>query len=224
MEATSSLLGLAGTTPQGRGNERGSNSAAQSGAMEVLTAEQALVRDVQQGDRQAFAALLAQHQQAVFGFLRARSLDFMHAEDATQEVFLRCYLQRERLHRGTTARAWLLGIARNVLLEHLRKVKRSRERAWTELCLEIDDLAAESPALQGDLNPSSDPAALLPACLQSLGQSAKESLEMHYRSGLRLQEIAIKLKRSEGAVKLLMFRARQALKHCLRARLEQESR
>jgi RNA polymerase sigma-70 factor (ECF subfamily) len=221
MEAASSLFRLGSGTTQDRREEIAASG--HSGPLEVLSAEQALVRDLQRGDRQAFASLLAEHQQAVYGYLRARSLDFMHAEDATQEVFLRCYMQRERLDRGTTIRGWLLGIARNVLLEHLRKVKRSREQAWTELCLELDELVTQPTISPLERHGNQDPAALLPVCLDSLGQSARASLEMHYRSGLRLNEIAVKLKRSEGAVKLLMFRARQALKHCLRTRMEQES-
>jgi RNA polymerase sigma-70 factor (ECF subfamily) len=38
---------------------------------------------------------------------------------------------------------------------------------------------------------------------------------MHYASRLRLIQISEQLKRSEGAVKLLLYRARQALKRCL---------
>jgi len=220
MEAASSLFRIGSGTTQDLREEI--TAGGQSRPLELLSAEQALVRDLQRGDRQAFALLLGEHQQAVYGYLRARSLDFMHAEDATQEVFLRCYMQRERLDRGTTIRGWLLGIARNVLLEHLRKVKRSREQAWTALCLELDELVTQPAVSPLERHGHQDPAALLPVCLDSLGQSARASLEMHYRSGLRLNEIAVKLKRSEGAVKLLMFRARQALKHCLRTRMEQE--
>jgi RNA polymerase sigma-70 factor (ECF subfamily) len=44
---------------------------------------------------------------------------------------------------------------------------------------------------------------------------------MRYRGNLKLAAIGQKLHRSEGAVKLLMFRARQALKHCLDVKLKQ---
>jgi RNA polymerase sigma-70 factor (ECF subfamily) len=42
---------------------------------------------------------------------------------------------------------------------------------------------------------------------------------MRYHSKLRLQEIGKRLCRSEGAIKLLMFRARQALRLCLDKKL-----
>jgi RNA polymerase sigma-70 factor (ECF subfamily) len=62
----------------------------------------------------------------------------------------------------------------------------------------------------------------LPKCLESLGQSAREAIDLRYRSQLRMAVIAEKLKRSEGAVKLLVHRARQALRHCLNRKLKKQ--
>ncbi len=209
MDAASHLVPLtsreviAGVSDVARTPARG------SAAVGSLTAEQALVRAVRSDNRDAFAALLEEHQRAVFGYVRARMFDRGHAEDVTQEVFLRCYLQRERLPKGITLRAWLIGIARNVILEFTRRSVRSREQAWTDLCLNLDP--AETSVTEQD----DEIIARLPTCLESLGKSAREALELHYESQLRLQEIGQRLKRSEGAVKLLMHRARQALRNCL---------
>jgi RNA polymerase sigma-70 factor (ECF subfamily) len=165
------------------------------------------------GDREAFAELLAEHQRPIYGYLLARLAAPTDAEDLCQEVFLRCFQGRDKLQQSESLRAWLLGIARNVLREHIRTVQRRREVAWTELCLELDAL------VQHD-SPTGDEALdHLPVCLESLGGSAREALEMRYRSRLRLGEIGTLLKRSEGAVKLLMYRARQALKNCLDRKL-----
>jgi RNA polymerase sigma-70 factor (ECF subfamily) len=161
------------------------------------------------GDRDAFAQLLAEHQRPVYGYLLARLAAPADAEDLCQEVFLRSFQGREKLPQADSLRAWLLGIARNVLREHIRAVQRRREVAWTELCLELDEL------IQHESSQSNEALDHLPVCLESLGRSAREALEMRYRSRLRLGEIGELLHRSEGAVKLLMYRARQALKNCL---------
>ena len=88
------------------------------------------------------------------------------AEDLCQEVFLRCYLGRGRFDSSIQVRPWLIGIARNVLREHVRKMKRRKEVAWTELCLELDALiSTENPRYDEVL-------AFLPECLESLGPSA----------------------------------------------------
>ena len=63
--------------------------------------------------------------------------------------------------------------------------------------------------------PDDDRLEQLPRCLDSLGQSAQQAIRWHYSENLRLAEIGSRLHRSEGAVKLLVFRARQALKRCL---------
>jgi RNA polymerase sigma-70 factor (ECF subfamily) len=179
----------------------------------VVDDETQLVQAAQRGDRQAFSLLVERHQRAVFGFLRARLLEAADAEDLCQEVFLRCYLGREKLERATTVGAWLAGIARNILREHVRKMSRRREVAWTELCLELDQL---TPAREGHEH---DAMSHLPKCLDALGQSAREAIDLRYRVQLRMEEIGRRLKRSEGAVKLLVHRARQALRNCLERRL-----
>lgn len=176
-----------------------------------------LVLAAQRGDNRAFAALVEAYQNTVYAFLRARLIEPADAEDLCQEVFLRCYLGREKLSRAATVGAWLIGIARNLLREHIRRVNRRKEVAWTELCLELDALASEHAA-------SYDDALLhLPRCLDSLGESAREAIDMRYRNQLRMAQIAERLKRSEGAVKLLVHRARAALRHCLDRKLKKPS-
>lgn len=172
--------------------------------------DQALIDGLLKGDREAFEALVLRHQAAVYGYLRARLLQHPDAEDLTQDVFLRFYLARARFDSSQLVRPWLLGIARNLLREHTRKVRRLKKLAWTELCLELEEML--------QINHSDEPDDViehLPECLGGLGQSAREAIELHYSANLKLAEIGDKLRRSEGAVKLLVFRARQALKRCL---------
>ena len=59
----------------------------------------------------------------------------------------------------------------------------------------------------------------MPGCLQSLGPSARQAIDLYYHDDLCMRDIAKRFKRSEGAVKLLVFRARQAVKRCLDNRL-----
>jgi RNA polymerase sigma-70 factor (ECF subfamily) len=179
----------------------------------VIDEEAQLVQAAQRGDRQAFSLLVEKHQRTVFGFLRARLVDAADAEDLCQEVFIRCYLGREKLERATTVGAWLTGIARNILREHVRKMSRRREVAWTELCLELDQLTQHHEGHEHEAMNH------LPKCLDSLGQSAREAIDLRYRVQLRMEEIGRRLKRSEGAVKLLVHRARLALRNCLERKL-----
>lgn len=198
--------GLDATVPRGAALARHADAAAAEG-------QHALVLNAQRGDKKAFAALVEVYQHTVYGFLRARLMEPADAEDLCQEVFLRCYLGREKLARANAVGSWLVGIARNVLREHIKKQQRRKEVAWTELCLELD-------ALVGHHHGEADDALHhLPKCLESLGQSAREAIDLRYSTALKWAEIGTRLKRSEGAVKLLVHRARQALKHCLDRKL-----
>lgn len=187
--------------------------AAELALSQSLPEDAILLRQVRRGDRDALEQIVFRHQGAVYGYLRARLLQPADAEDLCQEVFLRCYAGKVKFERATQLRPWLIGIARNVLREHVRRQVRSREVAWTEMCLELDELGDAETDAHGEAMEH------LPHCLDTLGPSARQAIDLRYAANLRLADIGERLHRSEGAVKLLVFRARQALKKCLDFRL-----
>lgn len=177
--------------------------------------KQDLSKEAAAGERAAFAQILEHHQRAITGFLRARVSRVSDVDDLTQEVFLRCYEARARFDSGAQIRPWLLGIARNVLREWARSMRRRKEVGWTELCLDLEALTQTgSHDIEADVLES------LPECLEQLGPSAKQAIELKYRSDQRFSEIGTSLRRSEGAVKLLVHRARLALRQCLQQRIK----
>ncbi len=172
-----------------------------------------LLAAAQRGDHAAFTAIIDRHARLVHGYLRARLARPADADDLGQEVFLRVYTARAlpREGAGLAMRPWLIGIARNVLREHARATRRRRETAWTELCLDVEDIAGA----ERDDGGFDDVMGKLPRCLEALGPSARQAIDLYYHEDLRMQEIATRFKRSEGAVKLLVHRARQAVRRCL---------
>jgi RNA polymerase sigma-70 factor (ECF subfamily) len=174
----------------------------------------ALLAAAQRGDHAAFTAIIERHAKLVHGYLRARLTRLADAEDLGQEVFLRVYTAKAvpREGAGMAMRPWLIGIARNVLREHVRAAQRRRETAWTALCLDIEDLVG---AAESDGGVFDEVMGKLPRCLEGLGPSARQAIDLYYHDDLRMQEIATRFKRSEGAVKLLVHRARQAVRRCL---------
>jgi RNA polymerase sigma-70 factor (ECF subfamily) len=187
----------------------GRHSAPQNGSPAGGLPDDQLVAAAQSGDQAAFAQLIHRHQRAVYGYLRCRLVEPADAEDLCQEVFLRSYQSEGHFETPGMVRPWLIGIARNVLREHVRRVARRKEIGWTALCLEVDHSLEPVDPLYDDVVHH------LPGCMDSLGQSARDALELHYRNDLRLAQIGERLRRSEGAIKLLMFRARQFLRDCI---------
>ncbi|MCA9245585.1 MAG: RNA polymerase sigma factor [Planctomycetales bacterium] len=175
----------------------------------IQQGEARLLARAQRGDRPALAAIIEAHQHDVYAYLAARLLEPADAADLCQEVFLRCLQGKVGQLRQVRLRVWLIGVARNVLREHIRRIDTRREIAWSELCLELETMSPEPDPLYDDMIDH------LPQCLDELGPSARRALDMHYRDRHRIAAISDKLKRSEGAVRLLMHRARQAVRRCL---------
>lgn len=196
------------------------SASVQADAATIVTGSDVeLLRASWGGDHAAFAALVKRHERLLHGYVRARLTVAADVDDICQEAFLRLYSGRTVPPEAAAGlRPWLLGIARNVLLEYVRGAKR-REHAWTELCLEVD----ERGGADAGYGESDDALSRLPGCMQGLGPSARQAIDMYYGCALRMRDMAQQLKRSEGAVKLLVHRARQALKRCLDAGRREET-
>jgi RNA polymerase sigma-70 factor (ECF subfamily) len=167
-----------------------------------------LIQAAQRGDLLALAAILERHQAAICGYLRSRLPEGVEAEELAQEVFVRS-IARARPDNATLVRPWLMDIAHDLLREHVRRLKRPKAAAWTKLCLELEALLPRA-AERSEESPGQ-----LPECLESLGQSARQALDLRYRTRLRVSQIAEKMHRSEAAVAALLARSRQALRQCL---------
>jgi RNA polymerase sigma-70 factor (ECF subfamily) len=88
---------------------------------------------VKTGDDDAFIALYRRRRDDVYRFAFAMAKSRTFAQDATQEVFLRVleHAARYEAHKGPV-RAWLLGLARHVVLDRLRAERRLRFEAFDE--------------------------------------------------------------------------------------------
>lgn len=121
-----------------------------------------LLSAVVAGDGQAFATFYRRHLPGVVAFLLHETRDREATADLTAEVFAAVFLvaRRFRARGAGSARPWVLGIARNKLLESRRRGRvedRARRRlAFEPEVLDDDDLArvdelageADQPALE----------------------------------------------------------------------------
>lgn len=129
------------------------------------------------------------------------------AEDAVQTTFLNAF---RGLQRGTTTRfeqAWLYKIAQNVCIAR-------RSSSGRRLKLESPD---DFEILQ-EVVPSSSPAEGstlelmgLDSALDSMPENQRRALLMREWQGMSYREIATELGLTQGAVEMLIFRARRAL-------------
>ncbi|MEL6611714.1 MAG: sigma-70 family RNA polymerase sigma factor, partial [Bacteroidota bacterium] len=93
-----------------------------------MTDEQLVAAYLNQGDERAFTTLMTRHQERVFGFLVGMVRDRQTANDLFQDTFLRV-IQAMNKQRGSYEPqgrwlGWVLRIARNAALDHLRSRKK----------------------------------------------------------------------------------------------------
>ena len=147
-----------------------------------------------------FERLYAGHRGDVFR-AALRELGNVHdAEDVTQAAFIDAYRAVLRGSRPEAPRAWLLAIAENVRRRRFRTaLRRPREEPLDPEAA----LAAE---------PTTDQTNALRGALAGLPPQQRAVFLLREIVGLSYDEIAEELGSTVGAVQMLLFRARQALR------------
>jgi RNA polymerase sigma-70 factor (ECF subfamily) len=156
------------------------------------------VARAKEGDRDAHRFLYAQYSHNVYGYVRSIVRDDHEAEDITQHVFAKLMTTIVKYDdRGVPFFAWLIRLARNVAIDHLR----AQRATPTENVLDPDS------ACGIDL----DQAETVRAALATLPDEQRQVVIMRHVIGLTPGEIADRMSRSEGSIHGLHHRGRRAL-------------
>jgi len=145
--------------------------------------------------------LYEKHGGEVLGYLTRRCPDGA-ADDLLQETFLQVARQSGRMPQVTMPRAWLFGIARNLLARHFRKRTESEE-LHCALSQDVGDAGAD-PRL---------PAVREAIC--ELPAEVRETLELRMEQELSYEEIATVLDIPVGTVRSRLHNAVRRLRATL---------
>lgn len=148
--------------------------------------------------------------------LRLTAGDRSVADDVVQETFLRAYRHWHTFERGTSARAWLFTIARNVFLRSQERRARAPEMLESEL---DPDAARLSPDIIRDLSRSDPEHRFFDSFIDQEVIRAVERLPADFREvvvlsdieGLSHAEIADIVDVPLGTVKSRLHRGRRQL-------------
>jgi RNA polymerase sigma-70 factor (ECF subfamily) len=166
--------------------------------------EAELVARARRGEEAAFRALYDRHVERVFGLAFRMAGDRHHAEDLTQETFVRAFARIASFRGQAPFSAWLHAVARRTILNGLRRVARERRR---ELTLE----AAGEPAAAAP-GPDEDLEDRLAAAVDRLPPRARLTLVMYDVEGHTHDHIARVLGVTIGTSKAQLARARRLLR------------
>jgi RNA polymerase sigma-70 factor, ECF subfamily len=153
-----------------------------------------LVQAALQGSREAFSDLVRRHQQAVFRVCRRYVSDSDTAAELSQRSFIKAIDRLGDLREAGTFRGWILRIAANLCLNHLRDNARF-----------VDDTALAAmptaPVAHEALEAQQERATLL-AAVEQLPTKQRLTLELRTYEDLSFRDIGVALGISEGAAKV----------------------
>ena len=173
-----------------------------------------------------FETFMRNYQNMVYSTALRLVANPAEAEDIAQDVFLKAYERYEDLRDSPTAGGWLRTVARNMSLNHLSRY-RARWSFFSEMTggSQEDDAPEIEFAAPQELEEElaqADRKELVEQALQKLPPAQRVPLVLYHLEGLKYEEIAAKLNVSLGKVKTDIFRAREALRKKLGARLGEE--
>jgi RNA polymerase sigma-70 factor, ECF subfamily len=179
--------------------------------------DSALMIAVSQGDQASFDLLLNRHRNTVVNHLYRLIQNHAIAEELAQDVFIRVYRSREKYQPDAKFTTWLFRITTNVALNWRRDTR--RERASVPLDDEVRHVRNKQ---LWDHTPRADEVLLrqhrarqVRAAIDTLPPKQMAAVLMHKYEGMEYVEIAAVLDCSLPALKSLLFRAYETLRHRL---------
>lgn len=175
-----------------------------SDALEGSEAVDALVDRAKAGDADAFGRLYDRFQPEILRYLTHQLRDRHWAEDLAQQVFLKAWQAIPRYEqRGVPFKAWLYRMARNQMIDHVRK-----QRPTTDL----EGVEISEPA-QAELRLiTAEQHERLHGALDRLSADHREVLTLRFLMEKSAAEIGQIMDRKEVTVRGLQMRALRALR------------
>lgn len=195
---------LFATTTSPAGDTSGRTSPPDTGSDDAESLRLAALVDLARaGDCEAFGVLYDHYHPSVYRFIYYRVSNQATAEDLLSETFFRALRSMSSFQwQGKAFGAWLMTIARNLVVDHYKAGR-------TRLEMTTDDLSAHEEVQEG---PEDEVLArltndILREALSALPAEQQECLVLRFLSGQSIAETALALGRTEGAIKQLQMRA-----------------
>lgn len=174
-----------------------------------------LMQQLLRRDVSAFEQLYERHSRIVYSLVLRILRQGTTAEEVVQDVFLQLWRNSARYDLSRPFVPWLLTLARNRALDHLR-LKSERQRRREEQTEEFPQIATAAPEYEKSLDEKRR-AERVRSLMSSLPAAQKKAIELAYFEGLSHSEIAASLHEPLGTVKSWIRNGLLRLKEGLQA-------
>jgi RNA polymerase sigma-70 factor (ECF subfamily) len=188
-----------------------------------LDADHEIILRCQKGDVEAFEEIVKKYQKKMFNISYRITGDYNDSAEVVQDAFVSAYRNIRDFQGKSKFSTWLYTIVINLSRNRLKQVK---TRTFHEE-VSLDD-PVEGVNSQIKIEPASgDVSALerlekreieqkVQVCINSLESDFKEVIVLRDIQGFSYGEIVALLHIAEGTVKSRLYRAREALRDCLK--------
>ena len=169
-----------------------------------------LVSQAKKGDVNAFSKLYDYFADNIYRYVFFRVDSVEDAQDLTETVFLKSWenLYQYKSGGNNSFSSWIFRIAHNLVIDYY-KLNKQIESLTEDY---IDERTGRHPL---DITEKSLNSALLKDAIEKLKENYKQIIILKYINELSNDEIAAILKKNEGSVRILQFRALKELKKIL---------
>lgn len=175
-----------------------------------------LLQQIQKGDSKAFESLYNKYKSAVFGLSYRLLGASMLAEENAQDVWMKVINSAASFSGNESAKSWILTITKNHALNTIKK------RGWEEALPEEAEaqIPAETEFHFGELSEYQKIENLKKA-MELLPDRQRVALVLWMHDEKSYSEIAQELGININACKVLLFRAKEAIKRIMEEKNEQ---
>ena len=180
--------------------------------------EYKIIRAVTEGDKSAFETLVRENRIFVYNLALKLLKNPDDAMDASQEAFIKAYINLKSFRYDCKFSVWLYRITYNICLDMLRRDSRTPVRVDGE---DGEEAVSSAPAIDGDPEKELEKKefwAEVNAGLDTLPEEQRSALVLREITGLSYYDIAKILGCSEGTVKSRISRGREKLALFLKKR------
>lgn len=189
-----------------------------SHSTEIDVPDEELIGAALAGESEAFGKLMRKYQQPLFEMIFRNLRQREEAEDVLQQSFLQAYRHLAGFRKESKLYTWLYTIALNQVRNHLRQKKNRATSSlddvqtwddqaplqWKDPSLSVEDIVAQKTEVQ-----------TVEKALETLSEDLRTIFILYYFQHLSLEEVAQRLGRPVGTVKVYLHRSRKALYQAL---------
>ncbi len=148
--------------------------------------DEALVAGLSTGDTDVALVFVRRFQARVYGLALSITRDRQAAEEVAQDTFVRAWRYSATFDpRRGSAKTWLLTIARNTALDHVRASGRRREQLLLDSFDTVDDVRGDE-----DIDSPHDDLAVVADAVQALPPDQRQTLMASAYYGFTAREIS----------------------------------